>query len=1307
MILNYFELTASFDLAPAEAVVYYQQKGLKTSYDWRDVTAQEHRAAFTVAKMMDTDLLSKVKLEVDKAIANGTPLAEFKKSLIPTLQKAGWWGRADTIDPLTGEIKTAQLGSASRLETIFRTNLQNAYAAGRWEAIQTSAEVMPYLLYDAVDDSRTRPEHERWDGMVLPVESAFWDTHYPPNGWNCRCGVIQMTDEDVAEEGLKVAKEPLLTKKTWVNPRTGKAEVIPHGLDPGWNHNPGKIRLAKIDELAIQKAINLGKAEKAVLAEVEVIRKKAHQEAIDEIKNDDLLKALSEANAEGALERHMARFEAKLPNLKAQKEIDALLADQTPFLAAAIKAVQKTKASQGMSPSEILEKAKAKAKTEQLKKAKQSWLNAKVKGKEPSAGVNALIDTLPDDELVGLWEKLDDLKGNTQAKLDLKAIAAGTHQPQASYKKKAFTQLSNSGDLEGLEPVDVLALVLDKAQAKIKADSISKGVSGYKKNVLAGKIPTDKQKAAWDSLDETAKAKHLADIEAKSDQPPKISDQPQPKSDQPPELRMDNMTQIGGQGGSNPGGLYQDTTTGKKYYIKTPASEDIARNEVLAAKLYQAAGIDAPDYHIINDSGTIRIASEFVEGLESNATALQKGATGVSEGFAIDAWLANWDVVGLGFDNLLVKGGKAFRIDTGGALRYRAQGSLKGAAWGDEVLELDSLRNPSMNPQAASVFGKLSTDQVTESARKVAAVTDETIDRLVNEWSGLDAGEAAKLKATLKARRENILDRYPGARSIPEPELAIPAGNTVTSLELKQIEAARVNGYTILTDKDAIEDHNVRFTHLKDAQGQDITRVSFRLTAPAKSHLLGMAQTGNAPVIANLAPLKAKFAELMKGVGMQYKNGEALRDKDLARYQEFLELAGQAQQKLAKEKGEGKAVSNFIAHLVSQVDGILKGKAIGDKVTLQGMIKDPLPIEVLGKVEATQQKQLSFSRRQGSYHAARFSRSHQRLTEERIANHWTDEMVTEIDGVEVRLMDSNKGYYIDGMVYFDIPGKDLAAANRAFKVIEDLEIDASRATADDRRTLMLNAIAHRRFYGKDTAKLGEYRALKTLEERVAWYKNLTGKDVTKSRAWNELEAATGFGHGRKFQYRADMEDNFFNQVTQGIRLYHNPNSLAKDGGAPVLDAVKAIVNGGGSLTSLLDRVRRGLPESKNAASYDYADGGGAYVFTRVVRPTHSGTGFIWKSERLMARTDRVTYAGDKYGDVRTAQGQHIDHPENWSRLVNNSSDETIFKDGLSLFEDLDYIQTSGKADRQAVIDFLKSEGYSIWPDGRPVEKVVR
>ena len=40
-------------------------------------------------------------------------------------------------------------------------------------------------------DGRVRPEHAAMDGITRPVNDSFWKKYYPPNGWNCRCTVMQ------------------------------------------------------------------------------------------------------------------------------------------------------------------------------------------------------------------------------------------------------------------------------------------------------------------------------------------------------------------------------------------------------------------------------------------------------------------------------------------------------------------------------------------------------------------------------------------------------------------------------------------------------------------------------------------------------------------------------------------------------------------------------------------------------------------------------------------------------------------------------------------------------------------------------------------------------------------------------------------------------------------------------------------------------------------------------------------------------------------------------------------------------------
>jgi hypothetical protein len=236
---------------------------------------------------------------------------------------------------------------------------------------------------------------------------------------------------------------------------------------------------------------------------------------------------------------------------------------------------------------------------------------------------------------------------------------------------------------------------------------------------------------------------------------PKLPPKPQPKSTTDL-FHLDDFEQIGPQAGSNPGGLYQNKFTGEKVYVKFPKSEAHAQNEVLAGKLYELAGVDAAEViKLVDSNGKIGVASKIIENLKHLNPAELKKAKGVREGFAVDAWLANWDVVGLGYDNLLIDAtGKALRVDAGGALLFRAQGGKKGMAFGDKVNELLTLRDKAMNPQAAAVFGDISDAALKKSLKKVTELKDADIDRLVDAYGPAD--ERAFLKATLKARRDDL-----------------------------------------------------------------------------------------------------------------------------------------------------------------------------------------------------------------------------------------------------------------------------------------------------------------------------------------------------------------------------------------------------------------------------------------------------------------------------------------------------------------------------------------------------------------------
>ena len=67
----------------------------------------------------------------------------------------------------------------------------SAEMAAKWE--QYSEDGDRYLLqYRTAHDDKVRPEHAALDRITLPMSDPFWESYYPPNGWNCRCTVVQV-----------------------------------------------------------------------------------------------------------------------------------------------------------------------------------------------------------------------------------------------------------------------------------------------------------------------------------------------------------------------------------------------------------------------------------------------------------------------------------------------------------------------------------------------------------------------------------------------------------------------------------------------------------------------------------------------------------------------------------------------------------------------------------------------------------------------------------------------------------------------------------------------------------------------------------------------------------------------------------------------------------------------------------------------------------------------------------------------------------------------------------------------------------
>ncbi|EFR1979961.1 phage head morphogenesis protein [Salmonella enterica] len=256
-------------LAPKETVAYFRAKGQHIGWNWYETAADVHARSFTVAKAARVDVLTTIQTEVERAISQGVSQQEFIDTLSPRLKKLGWWGKQVIVDS-AGNAEEVQLGSPRRLALIYNVNTRVAYNVGRYAQLMNSTDTHPFWQYVAVMDSRTRPSHAALNGLVFRYDDPFWKTHYPPNGWNCRCRVRALSQERMNALGLQATQgdKYLTTKKVQAAVDKATGEMIEMDVttfadgarvmtpDAGWSYNPGSAAFG-LDQSLIRKLIEV------------------------------------------------------------------------------------------------------------------------------------------------------------------------------------------------------------------------------------------------------------------------------------------------------------------------------------------------------------------------------------------------------------------------------------------------------------------------------------------------------------------------------------------------------------------------------------------------------------------------------------------------------------------------------------------------------------------------------------------------------------------------------------------------------------------------------------------------------------------------------------------------------------------------------------------------------------------------------------------------------------------------------------------------------------------------------------------
>jgi 8-oxo-dGTP pyrophosphatase MutT (NUDIX family) len=201
---------------------------------------------------------------------------------------------------------------------------------------------------------------------------------------------------------------------------------------------------------------------------------------------------------------------------------------------------------------------------------------------------------------------------------------------------------------------------------------------------------------------------------------------------------------------------------GNHYAYKEGNTAGHVVSEHAADNAYQVLGIPVPKGKLYDKSGSkhghAKLA-QWIEGVDledylSSATPAQKQAViaQLREHFVADALFANYDVIGMHQDNIKVdKDGTAWRIDNGGSFNYRAQGKKKDAdQWSDSVVEIDSMRNKSINPSAAAVFAGITDAEIAEQ-----------VGAILKKKDALLAACPAAVKARMEKRLDWLAKHYP------------------------------------------------------------------------------------------------------------------------------------------------------------------------------------------------------------------------------------------------------------------------------------------------------------------------------------------------------------------------------------------------------------------------------------------------------------------------------------------------------------------------------------------------------------------
>lgn len=796
----------------------------------------------------------------------------------------------------------------------------------------------------------------------------------------------------------------------------------------------------------------------------------------------------------------------------------------------------------------------------------------------------------------------------------------------------------------------------------------------------------------------------------------------------------------GTQKGSNPGGLYLDEKTGQKYYAKFYQNADQARSEYAANEIARSIGLGAPESELIEMVGPsgrkeFSIVTKWEEGLQKlnlkGPNTLDEFGEQIAKHHLNAALVENWDVVGLEYDNLLLMpDGKIIVVDSGGSFRFRAQGLNKPYLASPDAF--DSLLDPGKNYQAHSVLNPVFEKYTKANSEKLAAWLKEIDEDRISEIfqkSGMQ--DWRELKSNFLSRKNELIKRLEAFKKIESKKSFVKLVD-ISPETAKAIKKARLNGMTLNIDKKDVEDVSVLFWEEIGKDGNPVLKARLRVSTEAGQRIDEM--------------LREELGEF-SGVRNEGRKITGFLDEDV-----FWNDIEKAAKTIGYHAKDGAYNEASVKKMVDHISAIMAMSKSGN-MQLQNMgkyyskvVADLLEAKAAQKVPSRVWKRFKLSEAEieaikaenvrpimkrsvmvepvtieGKVH----DKGVARVTAGDVTPDFLEGKRTysfDIDGGKVKyhpwFYDSELQYTLRGQIDIAIEGGSTPAnIKKVLKGLEDLGIDSN--FADD---LYIESL----YLHKQVVLMGEHtkawylkiqNSAHQLDEKIEMIKSHFEKklkiQVRDNPAYQPFGNKNSFGEGRTVWKRFDLSDEKIAEEMKGYFVIHD-----KQGRLTMPELIENILNSGGECSCTNERLRRGV----NAAGTmspgpDFRSGGGNYWFTRIYHENSAHDGypdrFVWRPN-VLRRLDSMSRRTDTYGEMNhinpgrsASELRRFSKPDEWKdKCAPISNNETLFKNGLDMFEDLEVIYVR-RAEREKILESFRNHGYSEWPDGRKLEDVIR